>query len=601
MKCLNSGVQVSYGAARRVLETLSVTDIFSPDLTLSAREPYLSRGVSSYDNVSVTMNFSVAGGGHFYTPLVKGCPFVTVVYSNSTPMISSGMEITEVRAIQPPNGIEGSIKLLTLGNYLKWLVYCSDPKDELTESASEFPGFLKTSGAISGIVRVASIPIGNENKSISSLLVGLRTFPTGVDVNLHYEKSTTKLIFSFNTATVPHSSVDPLLMLAVAHQLQLFEEVENSSPKVLQESSYGPIFSMKGVMRLVRGSKWVMTYDLVSVGWSYETSHVKFSFDELEKVSSALVEDLNGSQPQEDPDPYGFGKEVSRVANLALIANDIGHTDARLQSISMLRTMFSPWISGSNEDYLVYDDTWGGIVSSEGLQNSQADFGNGWYNDHHFQYGYMVYAGAVWGHLSKNLTQTELNFFQTLSDDICNQNPSNLFFPFVRHKDFYDGHSWASGLFQQANGKSQESSSEAVNAYYGCYLYGVATNNPSLAAFARTLLTMEIQAIQYYWHMADSHIYDPQFAANVMAGVVGALSAQASTWFGSAPEYVHGINLIPVTPVTSSLFSTSFAEKQWPILYNRLKTSGKSSVTASCSANAGMHKTCKFGYIRYHF
>ncbi|CAM9873455.1 unnamed protein product, partial [Chrysoparadoxa australica] len=46
-----------------------------------------------------------------------------------------------------------------------------------------------------------------------------------------------------------------------------------------------------------------------------------------------------------------------------------------------------------------------------------------------------------------------------------------------RHKDFFSGHSWASGLFSQANGKSQESSSEAVNAYYGAYLFGVATKN----------------------------------------------------------------------------------------------------------------------------
>ena len=44
--------------------------------------------------------------------------------------------------------------------------------------------------------------------------------------------------------------------------------------------------------------------------------------------------------------------------------------------------------------------------------------------------------------------------------DICNPDPADPDFPFARHKDFFDGHSWASGLFQQANGKGQESSSE---------------------------------------------------------------------------------------------------------------------------------------------
>jgi hypothetical protein len=45
--------------------------------------------------------------------------------------------------------------------------------------------------------------------------------------------------------------------------------------------------------------------------------------------------------------------------------------------------------------------------------------------------------------------------------------PASPHFPLARHKDFYDGHSWASGLFDQANSKSQESVSEATNAYYG--------------------------------------------------------------------------------------------------------------------------------------
>ena len=32
-----------------------------------------------------------------------------------------------------------------------------------------------------------------------------------------------------------------------------------------------------------------------------------------------------------------------------------------------------------------------------------------------------------------------------------------------RHKDFFDGHSWASGIYQHSDGKEQESSSEVFN------------------------------------------------------------------------------------------------------------------------------------------
>ena len=59
--------------------------------------------------------------------------------------------------------------------------------------------------------------------------------------------------------------------------------------------------------------------------------------------------------------------------------------------------------------------------------------------------------------------------------------PLAAFFPVARHKDFYDGHSWASGLFPMANGKSQESVSEAVNAYYSVHLLGVALGDHALS------------------------------------------------------------------------------------------------------------------------
>ena len=40
---------------------------------------------------------------------------------------------------------------------------------------------------------------------------------------------------------------------------------------------------------------------------------------------------------------------------------------------------------------------------------------------------------------------------------------SSLFFPLSRHKSWFDGHSYATGMFSFGNGKSQESSSEAVS------------------------------------------------------------------------------------------------------------------------------------------
>ena len=54
-------------------------------------------------------------------------------------------------------------------------------------------------------------------------------------------------------------------------------------------------------------------------------------------------------------------------------------------------------------------------------------------------------------------------------------------FPKARHEDFYAGHSWASGIFFMGQGKAQESSSEAANAYYGAYLLATSLGDVALA------------------------------------------------------------------------------------------------------------------------
>jgi endoglucanase Acf2 len=75
------------------------------------------------------------------------------------------------------------------------------------------------------------------------------------------------------------------------------------------------------------------------------------------------------------------------------------------------------------------------------------------------------------------------------------------------------------------------------------YLYALALGNPDLSKFAQMLMTMEIQAVQFYWHMSTDDIYDSIFSVNRMVGNVGALDVTASTWFGNQMEYVHGINM----------------------------------------------------------
>lgn len=121
-----SGVSVSYGAMRRVVTQLAITDNFDEDILLSSVEPCLTYAVSRYDNLSVSMTFAVSGGS-YTAPLVKASPFITVVYDNATPVVSS--EVMMITGVTPKvvEGVVGTFYLITLGNYENWLVYCSAP------------------------------------------------------------------------------------------------------------------------------------------------------------------------------------------------------------------------------------------------------------------------------------------------------------------------------------------------------------------------------------------------------------------------------------------------------------------------------------------
>lgn len=67
----------------------------------------------------------------------------------------------------------------------------------------------------------------------------------------------------------------------------------------------------------------------------------------------------------------------------------------------------------------------------------------------------------------------------------------------------------------------QESSSEAVNAYYALQLLGLALGNERLSRWGQLLMTTEIRATQKYFHMpSDTSVYDLPFRNNSVVGIM---------------------------------------------------------------------------------
>ncbi|HTN86238.1 MAG TPA: glycosyl hydrolase, partial [Sorangium sp.] len=339
-----------------------------------------------------------------------------------------------------------------------------------------------------------------------------------------------------------------------AEHLEKAETVDLAYPTVI------------GQMKGVSGSSWELVYDLSTITWDAP----RRVSDQWGDAVVAALEEERGFTPAEDvvgTDPYFGGKQLAKLARLAQIAEAVGKADLAEELRARLKSLINPWLNGENANPLVYDTTWGGVVTTNGLADKDADFGQGYYNDHHFHYGYFLYAAAVLAKGDETWRDNYADKVLWLVRDIANPSAKDPHFTPFRNVDWFRGHSWASGLTPFADGRNQESTSEAVNAWYSLQLLGDALDDEDVKNIGRVLLAVETASAQTYWQIpADSTIYPEPFKDNHAVGVLWSTKADFSTWFGANPEYVYGIQLLPITPISESLISRKWIEDAWPTI-----------------------------------
>ncbi len=449
------------------------------------------------------------------------------------------------------------------------------------------------------------------------------------------ESTIGSITFTFNTMhmssleSTSTSAQMELLMLSLPHHASSI----SSADKILFNPKEFDLFyrCIKGRMVPVVGSSWTYEEKLTSIGFDDETSidgiqNSGLSLSSMDQSIRDLIlqtvdSDLKINMPVLESGAYGFGKGIARLAQLALIAESIeganadgkhatlkNVTTAKHQSndsssntsqraYALLEKYLTMWLVGDGGDrHLFYDVDLGGIVSKDGLTDVFSDFGNVRYNDHHFHYGYVLYAAAILGRAKPKFISQYGSYVDSLFYDVAHNSSAvihpgskgEIFFPLARHKSWFDGHSFASGLFPFADGKSQESSSEATNCYFGAYLWSKvrwagSPEGDKIVDYARLLLATEITGAKTYWHMTPRSIdpfsassgssllpvpYNTLFQQNYMVGNLGMSDVTSTTWFGTEVVYVHLINFMPVTAITSELFDKAYVKGERQVLMN---------------------------------
>ncbi|CAH0520355.1 unnamed protein product [Peronospora belbahrii] len=632
-KIINEKLHVSFPF--RVVSPKDIVEGFLSQMVISSQATQLStypvaHHVVNFDAFSTTVRFSRNEIEEFRVYLVRGSPYITMEYTRSRPVVEAmdGLQIIRFKKLQGLTLMNGhdvpfATFAVEINNGQTWYLYASDKTLELELNTE---GQVTSHTEFTGVLRLA---LCLDAKVMPFLLESASVYAVGGDVahSVDYSDSNaaylefqwkTKSFSAFHgqTEKVADEENNNLLMLTLPHHVDVMQMQQDSTTlkkgtnRVLPALKYT---SIRGLMEGIFGSVWYMKETLPVVEWhfaddglfsddfsstldakgDFHADSKKLRMDMREKAKQAIIQELTIDADKYlsplSPDSYNFGKQVSRDARLLLIADKFKQEEVKQKLLTKVEMELVKWLEASNANHFIYDQTFGGVITNDGWHSQEADYGNGYYNDHHFHYGYFIYALAAIRKFDPDFITKHAQACALLIGDIGTPLPNShtsfygdlpvqSLFPAARHKDWFMGHSYASGLFPMEVGKSQESSSEGLNGYYSLALFSSLDEkfseghgDSSYHQYARLLLATELRSVKKYWHMLkNSKIYEPVFSKNAMIGVVGELSVVYNTWFGDNAVYIHGINMLPFTPFTTQLLDEQFVAREYALLSQNL-------------------------------
>lgn len=435
LKTLPEGLAVALATPVNTASSIDVPDV--KQLVLSSLQSFTAHSLAAYDSFSATMTWS-APGGTMTAPMVFGMPYVTVDYVALRPLILPGtFTISSINGATNPGAAMGTRFELVLSDGSTWVLYASTA---LTFDWNR--GMMTARGAFTGTLRAASL---RRPADAAILDAHAETVPRAgrMEITVSCELATLRFVFT-STGTAP------LLMNALPHHLA----------RLVMPSLVSLEYpTLTGSLRALEGNTWTMTLPLTKLDW---TAPRALEPTYVPALRAALAADTASLPATVANDPYFGGKALARLARLASIADELNDTTTAAAVRARLGPLTGAWLDGTNADPLVYDSTWGGIVTTGSLASPGAEFGAGHYNDHHFHWGYHLYAAAVMARKDPSFVAAHRAGLLSMVRDIANPSAADPHFPRFRSMDLFRGHSWAAGLSEFADGQNQESSSEEI-------------------------------------------------------------------------------------------------------------------------------------------
>ncbi|DBA04435.1 TPA: hypothetical protein N0F65_010031 [Lagenidium giganteum] len=527
---------------------------FKNDLTLSAKEFSDKPTYEIYDWTDMGANLRICSGGKCLdSSIVNGMAFVSATYDGLTPVLASGSKVSKLDEAGKGKYV------LQLDNKQTWVVFAPDVTFKVDDSGKG----VAASGPASSTVRIAVLPEG-ASPDVYDTFAGciVRGGTVGMESRTSY---------SLNWQVNGSCDAAGLLHFALPHHQ---ESMAGSSEKSISLPS-----TVRGVM-----AGYVATKDK-GFKWTLEEPDLKEKIDfypprkpsgedvKQYGIKEALEKDIAAEWKVPADGSYYFnGKLAQKFASLCLVADDssvMGDDKTLLKTcLEKLEKVMDTFVTNKWKHPLVYDTTYRGIITSQVIATGDAgaDFGNGVYNDHHYHYGYWVTASAIFRKLNpkwERMAELEAIVWSLLRD-VANPSPKDQDFTTFRHFSWFLGHSYSHGVTALADGKDQESTSEDINFYYGMMLWGIATGKKAVEDLGSLMMRIDAHAIRTYFLLdSDSKIHPAEFTKNHVTGIFFDNKVDYTTWFSPKKHCIHGIQMIPVSPINEIVRSPKFIKEEW--------------------------------------
>lgn len=496
VKAAAEGLQVSSGPV--TVAPKAITTAFQPALTVPGATGAVT--VTGYGAFHVGLRVGLAGGGSVEATLVQGSPVLWLTFQDAAPALSG--------AFRDVGGSGERARLDVAGQ--RW--------DVLGTGIKVAEG-LTASGTTLAIARV---PDATDAAAWDRATADAAGNPvTGTSAAMSYDPAAGTVT---QTLTATRKSGGAGVWALLPHQ-------QANQPSALA----GSYPDARGALTLVTAESVRVAAPMPGLLTGVPT--VDIPATARAEVIAGLDQDL-ADKPGAGGSYFGL-KELARLGSIAETAAAVGAKAQRTAALDRLRPQLVDWLTYSGPAdgrYFGYDKTWGGLIAVP------AEFGAQDYNDHHFQYGYLVRAAAVLGAADAAFARDYGDVVDAVVHDYTGGAPG---FPPFRVFNAYLGSSAASGFAPFADGNNQESSSEAVAAWEGVVRWGKVRHNEQMTAYGVTHYALEAATARMYW--LGVGLNRPAGYPHTAAGIVWDAKADFATWFDAKPESILGIQLLPLT------------------------------------------------------